>query len=78
MNQEQTVSLQLAVSEANLILTHLGTLPYNQVANLILKIQAQAQVQLTRQSAAAQQASTPQPQAQAQQAQAVTASPAES
>lgn len=63
MNNDPQLNLQLTLSETNQILTHLGTLPYNQVANLVLKLQAQAQLQLQAQTPRTS-ASTPAPAAQ--------------
>ena len=42
----KTLNLQLSVEEANVILSALGQLPYQQVHGLITKIHGQANVQI--------------------------------
>ena len=43
---DPTVKLSVTVTEANFILSALGSLPYNQVNGLITKIKADAEAQL--------------------------------
>lgn len=49
---EQTVTIELKVSEVNSVLSALGQLPFIQVSTLINNIKTQAETQLAAQSVA--------------------------
>lgn len=46
------ITLKLTLDEVNVVLSALGTLPYNQVAQLVLGLRIQAQEQIERAKAA--------------------------
>ena len=48
----ESITIRLTIQEAELVLSGLGNMPYNQVANLIANIQKQGSDQLATQASA--------------------------
>lgn len=56
MENQQDFTFKLSLDDVNVILSGLGTLPYQQVFQLINKIQMQAQAQLNHEGGQAENA----------------------